>query len=69
MRFVHLERIEAGRAVDALHLTAMALAADAANQAALAARLKALQSLRDRCRNSNECGWLDYSIKHTQEKR
>ena len=55
--------------MDALHLTAMALAADAANQAALAARLKALQSLRDRCRNSNECGWLDYSIKHTQEKR
>jgi alkyl sulfatase BDS1-like metallo-beta-lactamase superfamily hydrolase len=64
-----LERIEAGRAVDALHLTAMALAADAANQAALAARLKALESLRDRCRNSNERGWLDYSIKVTQEKR
>ncbi len=29
------------------------------------ARLKALTALRERCRNTNERGWLDYSIRLT----
>ncbi len=57
-----LERAQAGQAVEALHLGDIALAADAKNQTALQAKLKALETLRDRCRNSNERGWLDFSI-------
>ena len=60
-----LERIQTGRAVEALHLTEIALAADPRHRAALEARLKALEWLRERCRNTNERGWLDYSIKIT----
>jgi alkyl sulfatase BDS1-like metallo-beta-lactamase superfamily hydrolase len=62
------ERTEAGKPVEALHLTAVALEADPANRAALQARLKALEALRDRCRNSNERGWLDFSIAETKKK-
>lgn len=57
-----MERAQAGQAVEALHLCDIALKADAKNQTALAAKLKALETLRDRCRNSNERGWLDFSI-------
>jgi hypothetical protein len=45
-----------------------ALAADPDSRPALEARLKALQFLRDRSRNSNERGWLDYSIGVTKGK-
>jgi alkyl sulfatase BDS1-like metallo-beta-lactamase superfamily hydrolase len=57
------ERLTAGQAVDALRLTEAALAADPANRPALEVRLTALEKLRDECRNSNERGWLDYSIR------
>ena len=57
---------EAGRPVEALHLAAMALAADPRHAPALQARLRALEILRDRCRNSNERGWLEYSIRQTR---
>jgi alkyl sulfatase BDS1-like metallo-beta-lactamase superfamily hydrolase len=63
-----MERVEGGRAVEALHLTEAALVADPGNRPALEARLKALQFLRDRCRNSNERGWLDYSIEVVKNK-
>jgi len=56
------ERLAAGRTVEALDLTGIALAADAGNQAARAARLEALEKLRADSKNSNERGWLDYAI-------
>lgn len=56
------KRIEAGEAVEALHLTDIALVADPNNKRTLEARLKALEILRGRCKNTNERGWLDYSI-------
>lgn len=63
-----MERVAANKPVEALHLTSIALAADQNNRAALEARLKALELLRDQCRNSNERGWLDYSIAETKKK-
>ena len=63
-----MERAEAGRAVEALHLSDIALAADGGNRKALEARLRALETLRERCRNTNERGWLDYSITVTKGK-
>jgi alkyl sulfatase BDS1-like metallo-beta-lactamase superfamily hydrolase len=62
------ERVQADQLVEALHLTSIALAADANHRGALETRLKALEALRARCRNSNERGWLDYSIKETNSK-
>lgn len=62
------ERLQAGQTVEALRLTEMALAADGAPPQALAVRLKALETLRDRCRNTNERGWLDYAIRTTRAK-
>lgn len=63
-----MERAEAGRAVEALHLSDIALAADATNRKALEARMRALETLRERCRNTNERGWLDYAITITKSK-
>jgi alkyl sulfatase BDS1-like metallo-beta-lactamase superfamily hydrolase len=63
-----MEKIEADKMAEALHLTDIALASDAGNRKALEARLKALEALRARCRNTNERGWLDYSIKVTRGK-
>jgi alkyl sulfatase BDS1-like metallo-beta-lactamase superfamily hydrolase len=63
-----MERAEAGRAVEALHLSDIALAADGGNRKALETRLRALETLRERCRNTNERGWLDYSITVTKGK-
>jgi alkyl sulfatase BDS1-like metallo-beta-lactamase superfamily hydrolase len=54
--------------VEALHLADVALGADARHEGALQAKLKALEALRERCRNSNERGWLDFSIKQTKER-
>lgn len=51
--------------VEALHLADAALSVDVGHQGALRAKLKALEVLRDRCRNSNERGWLDFSIGQT----
>lgn len=63
-----MERAQAGQAVEALHLGDIALTADAMNQTALQATLKALETLRERCRNSNERGWLDFSISQVKLK-
>ena len=63
-----VERLAAGQAVEALRLTDAALASDPAHRPALAARLAALENLRDHCKNSNERGWLDYSVNETQVK-
>jgi alkyl sulfatase BDS1-like metallo-beta-lactamase superfamily hydrolase len=63
-----MERAQSGLAVETLHLCDMALSADAANETALQAKLKALEKLRKDCRNSNERGWLDFSINQTTDK-
>jgi alkyl sulfatase BDS1-like metallo-beta-lactamase superfamily hydrolase len=63
-----LERFEAGKPVDTLHLTDVVLASDPNNQAALAARLKALEYLRERCENYVEAGYLEYGIRMAKEK-
>jgi len=55
--------IDAGRYVEALHLTDVALASDPQFRPALDARLKALESLKTKSKNSNERGWLDYHIR------
>jgi len=65
---VAFERAQAGDAVAALHLTDVALAAEPNNRKSLEARLKALEILRGRCKNTNERGWLDYSIGITRTK-
>jgi alkyl sulfatase BDS1-like metallo-beta-lactamase superfamily hydrolase len=57
-----LEKLAAGKAVEALDLTGIALSADRGNKAALAARLQALQKLRADSKNSNEQSWLEYAI-------
>ena len=59
-------RAEAGDAIAALHLTDIALGADPNHRRALEARLKALEILRSRCKNTNERGWLDYSIREAK---
>jgi alkyl sulfatase BDS1-like metallo-beta-lactamase superfamily hydrolase len=63
-----LEKLEAGRPVETLHLTDVVLASDQNNSAALGARLKALDYLRERCENYVEAGWLDYGIRTTKAK-
>ena len=60
-----IERTQTGDAVAALHLTDIALEADPNHRKSLEARLKALEILRSRCKNTNERGWLDYGIKET----
>ena len=55
--------VEAGRLVEALHLTEVALASDPQLRPALETRLKALEGLRAKSKNSNERGWLDYHIR------
>ncbi len=59
-------RAEAGDAIAALHLTDIALAADPNHRKSLEARLKALEILRSHCKNTNERGWLDYSIRQAK---
>ena len=63
-----MDRAQAGRSVEALHLSDMALAAAANNKLALQAQLKALETLRTQCKNSNERGWLDFSINAVKNK-
>ncbi len=57
-----LEKIEAGKLVEALHLTDVVLESDPKNTGALNARIKALEVLRDRSQNYVESSWLDYGI-------
>jgi alkyl sulfatase BDS1-like metallo-beta-lactamase superfamily hydrolase len=60
--------VEAGRLVEALHLTEVALASDPQFRLALETRLKALESLRAKSKNSNERGWLDYHIRVVKKR-
>ncbi|MEP7271747.1 MAG: MBL fold metallo-hydrolase [Acidobacteriota bacterium] len=61
-------RLESRQPVEALHLTEVALTAEPKNRVALETRLKSLETLLSQCRNSNERGWLDYSIRNTRER-
>ena len=62
------QRVTAGKYVDALHFTQIALSAEPNHRPALETRLQALQKLRAQSKNSNERGWLDYSIRNLQSK-
>jgi alkyl sulfatase BDS1-like metallo-beta-lactamase superfamily hydrolase len=63
-----MERAQAGQAVEALHLSDMALSADPNHRLSLEAKLKALETLLSRCRNSNERGWLEFSVRQVKSK-
>lgn len=60
------DHAQAGKLVEALHLTDAALAAEPAHRGALAARLKALEALLAQSRNSNERGWLNHGIRQVK---
>jgi len=62
------EYVEKGGYVEALQLTDVALASDPGFRPALQTRLKALESLREKSKNSNERGWLDYHIRVVKKK-
>jgi hypothetical protein len=57
-----VDKVAAGKPVEALHLTDVVLASDPKNSGALNARIKALEVLRDRSENFVETGWLEYGI-------
>src|SRR5215831_2594706 len=63
-----LDKIEAGKPVEALHLTDVILAYDQKSVPALNARIKAMEYLRRRTQNRVESGWLDYGIRLAKEK-
>jgi alkyl sulfatase BDS1-like metallo-beta-lactamase superfamily hydrolase len=62
------EKMTAGQGAEALRLTDAALAYDARNRPALEMRLQILQDLRQKSHNSNEFGWLDFSITETKNQ-
>jgi len=62
-----VEKVEAGKAVEALLLTEAALAVDPKNAGALNTRIKAFEYLRDRCDNVVEDGWLQHGITTAKE--
>jgi len=63
-----IERLDAGKPVEALHLTDMALAADSTNRGALEARLKTLQSLLAAAQNRMEKSWLNVGIRDVRRR-
>jgi len=63
-----LEKLEAGKPVETLHLTDVVLVYDQKNGAALSARIKALEFLQKKCENYVEEGWLEFAIAKAQEK-
>jgi hypothetical protein len=63
-----MEKVQAGKPVEALHLTDVALAYDGKNVAALNARIKALESLEKDCQNFVEEGWLQYGITKAKDQ-
>lgn len=63
-----LEVLKLGQAPEALRLLDAALAADPNHRGAWEARLKTLQVLDDSSKNSNERGWLNYSIREAKAK-
>ena len=62
------EKIDAGKPVEALHLTDVILAYDPKNVPALNARIRAMEFLRQHTQNHIESGWLDYGIRVAKEK-
>ena len=63
-----LDKLEAGKPVEALYLRDVVLAYDGNNRTALEARLKALDYLREHSENYIETGYLEYGIKTTKAK-
>jgi alkyl sulfatase BDS1-like metallo-beta-lactamase superfamily hydrolase len=63
-----LEVFQKGQAAEALRLIDAAVATDASHRGALEAKLRILKSLSDLSKNSNERGWLEYSIRETKAK-
>lgn len=63
-----LEKVQAGKPVEALHLTDVVLASDQNNREALEARLKALSILQERSQNFVEDGYLEYAVRKAKEK-
>jgi len=63
-----LEKIEAGKPVEALHVTDVILAYDQNNAAALNVRIKAMEYLKQHTQNRVESGWLDYGIRLAKQK-
>jgi alkyl sulfatase BDS1-like metallo-beta-lactamase superfamily hydrolase len=61
-------KLNAGKPVEVLHLTDIVLAYDRRNQAALGARLQALEYLREHSENAVEAGWLDNGIRTIKER-
>lgn len=61
-------KVAAGKYAEALRLTEAALTAEPANADALKVRLQALEQLKTVSKNSNERGWLDYSIRTTKQQ-
>jgi alkyl sulfatase BDS1-like metallo-beta-lactamase superfamily hydrolase len=62
------EKMDAGKPVETLRLTDVVLASDPDNNAALSARLKALEYLREHTENYVEAGMLERGIATTKEK-
>jgi alkyl sulfatase BDS1-like metallo-beta-lactamase superfamily hydrolase len=62
------DKLAAGDGIGTLHLTDMVLTAEPTNRKALETRLKALELLVSKCSNTNERGWLDYSISEAKKK-
>jgi alkyl sulfatase BDS1-like metallo-beta-lactamase superfamily hydrolase len=62
------QHLAAGRFVEALHLTEVALASDPLFRPALQTHLNALEGLRAKSKNSNERGWLDYHIRMVRKR-
>jgi alkyl sulfatase BDS1-like metallo-beta-lactamase superfamily hydrolase len=63
-----LEKVDAGKTVEALRLTDVVLASDPKNSGALHARIKALELLRDHSENYVESGWLEYGITKAKQQ-
>jgi alkyl sulfatase BDS1-like metallo-beta-lactamase superfamily hydrolase len=63
-----VEKMDAGKPVETLRLTDVVLASDPNNHAALSARLKALEYLREHTENYVEAGMLERGITTTKEK-
>jgi alkyl sulfatase BDS1-like metallo-beta-lactamase superfamily hydrolase len=63
-----VDRVQAGKPAEGLHLTDIALAADSTNRGALEARLKALEALLAATQNRMEMGWLNYGIRDAKRR-
>jgi alkyl sulfatase BDS1-like metallo-beta-lactamase superfamily hydrolase len=62
------EILKNGDVIETLHLVEIALMVDPRNSAALRVRIKALQDLEQRSKNSMERGWLQYGVAEAQKR-